>query len=59
LFILLSFFILCLVLSWFLFLGPLFPVSSFLLWNSLWLVEEVLALLCFFLNCENGDFSIL
>ncbi len=30
---------------WFLFLGPLFSVLSFLLWNSLWLVEEVLTLL--------------
>jgi hypothetical protein len=33
----------------FLFLGPLFSVLSFILWNSLWLVEEVLTLLCFFL----------
>jgi hypothetical protein len=34
----------------FLFFGPLFSVLSFLLWNSLWLVEEVLTLLCLFLN---------
>ncbi len=33
------------------FLYPLFSVLSFLLWNSLWLVEELLTL--------NGDFSIL
>jgi hypothetical protein len=31
------------------FLGPLLSVLSFLLWNSLWLVEEVLTLLCLFL----------
>ncbi len=30
------------VLFCFLFLGPLFSVLSFLLWNSLWLVKEVL-----------------
>ncbi len=30
----------------FLFLGSLFFVLSFLPWNSLWLVEEVLTLLC-------------
>jgi hypothetical protein len=29
----------------FLFFGPLFSVLSFLLWNSLWLVDEVLTLL--------------
>jgi hypothetical protein len=39
------------VLFHFLFLGSLFFVLSFLLWNSLWLVEEVLTLLC--LNHEN------
>jgi hypothetical protein len=33
----------------FLFLGPLFSVLSFLLWSSLWLVEEVLTSLCLFL----------
>jgi hypothetical protein len=33
----------------YLFLGPWFSVLSFLLWNSLWLVEEVLTLLCIFL----------
>jgi hypothetical protein len=32
----------------FLFLGPSFSVLPFLLWNSLWLVEEVLTLLYFF-----------
>jgi hypothetical protein len=42
LFILLSCFI------YFLFLGPLFSVLSFL-WDSLWLVEEVLTLLCLLL----------
>ncbi len=31
------------------FLGPLFSVFSFLLWDSLWLVEEVLTLLCLLL----------
>jgi hypothetical protein len=31
-----------------LFLGPLFSVLSFL-WDSLWLVEEVLTLLCLLL----------
>ncbi len=49
LFILLSCFILYLVLFWFSFLGPMYSVLSLLLWNSLWLVEEVLTLLCFFL----------
>ncbi len=34
-FILLLSFSLCLVLFWFLFLGPLFSVLSFILWNSL------------------------
>jgi hypothetical protein len=33
-----------------LFFGPLFSVLSLLLWNSLWLVDEVLTLLCLFLN---------
>jgi len=33
----------------FLFLGPSLSVLSFLLWNLLWLVEEVLSLLWFFL----------
>ncbi len=33
----------------FLFLRPLFSVLSFFLWNSLWLVEEVLTSLCLFL----------
>jgi hypothetical protein len=33
----------------FLFLGPLFSVFSFLLWNSLWLVEEVSTSLHLFL----------
>jgi hypothetical protein len=33
----------------FLFLGPLFSVLPFLLLNSLWLVGEVLTLLCLFL----------
>ncbi len=42
---------------WFLFLDPLFSVLSFRVFP--WLVEEVLTLLCFFLNCENGDFLIL
>jgi hypothetical protein len=42
-------FILCLVLFQFSFLGPLNSVLSYLLWNSLWLVEEMLTLLCFFL----------
>ncbi len=32
-------FILHLCFIYFLFLGPLFPDLSFLLWNSLWLVE--------------------
>jgi hypothetical protein len=40
------------------FLVPLFSVLSFLPWDSLWLVEEGLTLLCFF-NCENGDFLFL
>jgi hypothetical protein len=31
-----------------LFFGPSFSVFSSVLWNSLWLVEEVLALLCLF-----------
>jgi hypothetical protein len=34
----------------FLFFGPLFSVLSFLVQNSPWLVEEVLTLLCCFLN---------
>jgi len=33
----------------FMFLGPWFSVLSFVRWNSLWLVEEVLTLLCIFL----------
>ncbi len=33
----------------FLFLCPLFSVFSFFLWNSLWLVEEMLTSLCLFL----------
>jgi hypothetical protein len=41
---------------------PLFLFSclflSFLFWNFLWLLEEVLTLLWFFLYWENGDFSI-
>ncbi len=41
------------------FLGPLFSVLSFLLWNSLWLVEEVLTSLCLFLivRMEISQFS--
>jgi hypothetical protein len=34
---------------WFLFYGPLFSVLSILLWKFLWLNEEVLTWLCFFL----------
>ncbi len=41
---------------------PLFLFSclflSFLFWNFLWLLEEVLTLLWFFLYWEDGDFSI-
>jgi len=37
------------VLFCFLFLGPLFSVFSFLLWDSPWLLEEVLTLLCLLL----------
>jgi hypothetical protein len=42
----------------FCFMVPLFTVLSFLLWKFLWLNEEVLTLLCFFLIVR-GDFSIL
>jgi hypothetical protein len=48
LFILLS----CLIFFWF--RGPFLSVLSFLLWNSLWLVEEVLTLLCLFLIVRMG-----
>jgi hypothetical protein len=37
------------VLFWLLFLHPLFSALSFLIWNSLWLVEELLTLLYVFL----------
>jgi hypothetical protein len=37
------------VLFIYLFLGPWFSLLSFILWNPLWLVEEVLTLLCIFL----------
>ncbi len=49
LFTLHSCFILCFVLFWFLFFGPFFSILSFLLWNSWWLVEELLMLLRIFL----------
>ncbi len=42
----------------FCFMVPLFTVLSFLLWKFLWLNEELLTLLCFFLIVR-GDFSIL
>ncbi len=54
---LLCFFFCFFGLFWFLVLDPLFSVLSFRVFP--WLVEEVLTLLCFFLNCENGDFLIL
>jgi hypothetical protein len=39
----------CFQVFFFWFLGRLFSVFSFLLWNSLWLVEEMLTVLCLFL----------